>query len=357
MAQNQLAEYQSRQEKRQSRHKKIPLKKVANQVIVITGATSGIGLSTARMAAAKGAAVVLAARNEEALQEITNELREQGASAVWVKADVSREEEVKQILATALEQFGRVDTWVNNAGIAMFGEADEVSIEDLRSLFETNFWGAVYGSRTALQYFKEQRSAGALINMGSAYGDMGVVLQSGYSAAKHALHGWTKSLRTEMEAKGLPVSVTLINPGKIDTPVNEHAASYMKHQPAHRELTYPPKTAAEAVLHAAEHPKKIIYVGSQARLVGLLENGAPNLSDKLIALLMSRTQHADKPSQAKENNALYRAGTGQKEHGEHPGLKRSTSWYTKASKHPVLTYLAFAGAVCGALWTFLSKKR
>lgn len=119
---------------------KIKLKKLKDQVIVITGASSGIGLVTARMAAEKGAKVVAAARNEDALKELTDELKEKGHDAIWVKADVGKEEDVNRIAETAISTFGRFDTWVNNAAGSTFGHAMDVTVEDMKRMFDTNFW-------------------------------------------------------------------------------------------------------------------------------------------------------------------------------------------------------------------------
>ncbi|KIO62271.1 hypothetical protein B4065_3200 [Caldibacillus thermoamylovorans] len=212
----------------------ISLKPVKDQVIVITSASSGIGLATARIAAKKGAKVVLAARNEDALKDLVNELERKGHSAVYVKAYVGREEDVKKIAETAIKQFGRFDTWVNNAGVTIFGYAMEVSIDDMKRLFDTNYWGVVYGSRVAVNHFQERDVPGALINVGSLFGDRGTLIQSTYAPSKFAVHGWTESLRMELEKEKVPVSVTLIHPGRIDTPYNEHARSYFDKQPVHK---------------------------------------------------------------------------------------------------------------------------
>lgn len=335
---------------------KMKLKKLREQVMVITGASSGIGLVTARMAAKKGARLVLAARNEEALRELTDELREkEGCRAVWVKADVSREEEVAYVAKTALVHFGRFDTWVNNAGVAIFGKGAEVTIRDMRNLFETNFWSAVYGTRVAVRHFKERGEAGAVINVGSAYGDVGVVLQPAYSSSKHALHGWTESIRRELEAEKSPVSVTLIHAGRVDTPLNEHAVSYLKQQPAHGEMIYPPEAVAEAILFSAENRKSDMYVGAQARLGDLIGTISPRAGDVVNSLVMTRTQHAKRPSKPKEDNALYVAGYGLHERGTNVGWVRGRSYYVKAVKHPWITMLAAAGA--GVLLWRLANKR
>lgn len=322
----------------------ITLKKLKDQVIVITGASSGIGLVTARMAAAKGAKVVLAARNEEAIIQLAAELRGKGYPATWVTADVGKEEDVKRVAETAIRTFGRFDTWVNNAGVSIFGKSTEVSIDDMKRMFDTVYWGVVYGSRVAVQHFTERGVPGALINVGSVFGDRGVVLQSTYSSAKYAVHGWTENLRMELEKDKAPVSVTLVHPGRIDTPYNEHAHSYLDKQPAHRGMIYPPESVARAILYAAEHPKRDMFVGSQARLGAMFGNAAPRLTDVLFESLMFRGQQSkDRPSIPQEKSALYNPGYGLHERGSQEGHIRKGSLYVEASRHPIITTLALAG--------------
>ncbi|MFC3039985.1 SDR family oxidoreductase [Virgibacillus xinjiangensis] len=333
----------------------VSLKKLKDQVIVITGASSGVGLVTARKAAAQGAKVVLAARNEEALKQLTDELNRLGHEAVWVKADVGKSQDVQRIADTAIDEFGGFDTWVNNAGITIFGRAMDVSEGDIKRMFDTTFWGVVYGSRAAVTHFKERGSTGALINVGSIFGDVGTVIQSTYSAAKHAVHGWTNSLRMELEAEQAPISITLVHPGRIDTPYNEHAGNYMEEHPAHGGMIYPPDAIAEAILHAAEHPKRDMYVGSQAKIASLLGTLAPRLTDKVVEAYLSRTQHKNVPVESPEPNALYQAGYGLHERGTNVGHVRSSSLYMKASKYSGITAVAALGI--GALLFAASGSR
>lgn len=321
------------------------LKKLKDQVIVITGASSGIGLVTARMAAERGARLVLAARNEDALVELTQELRGKGHAAVYVVADVGLEEDMVRISDLAIATYGSFDTWVNNAGVSIFGKATEVEISDVKRMFDTNFWGTVYGSRLAVKHYKERQLPGALINVGSIFGDRATVIQSTYAASKYALHGFTEALRMELEKEKAPVSVTLIHPGRIDTPYNEHARSYIPQQPAHRGMIYPPESVAEAILFAAVHTKRDMYVGSQAKIGALLGSFAPRLTDKIMELVMFVTQRADRPSRSREDNALYEAGYGMHERGTHEGWVRSGSFYVTAQKNPVISLLAVAGAL------------
>ncbi|MFP7255044.1 SDR family oxidoreductase [Terribacillus goriensis] len=331
------------------------LKKLNDQVIVITGASSGIGLVTARMAAAKGAKVVLAARNEAALQELTEELLRAGHEAVYVRADVGVEDDVNKIAEMAIKSFGRFDTWVNNAGVTIYGNAMDVSYQDMKRLFATNFWGVVYGSRTAVQHYLERGVPGALINIGSVFGDKGTLIQSVYASSKFAIHGWTDSLRMEMEREGAPASITLIHPGRIDTPYTEHARSYLAHQPVHKGMMYPPEAVAEAILYAASHPKRDIYVGSQAKMLQFLGANFPRLTDKLWERISPRTQYDEtRKSNTPEESNLYHAGYGMHERGANLGWKRKRSMIVKAAKHPVLTRAIVAGI---SVWAVLKVKR
>ena len=332
------------------------LKPLNEQVIVITGASSGIGLVTARMAAEQGAAVVLAARNEEALRQLTDEIRQKGGQAAYVVTDVGQEEEVNRLASEAIRQFGRFDTWVNNAGVSIFGLIEDVTTADMKRMFDTNFWGVVYGSRAAVHHYKKRGQAGALINVGSFFGDRATPVQSTYSASKHALHGWTDALRMELEAEHDPVSVTLIHPGRIDTPYNEHARSYMPQQPAHRGMIYPPESVAEAILYAAAHPTRDMYVGFQAKFLTVLSALSPRLVDKIMEQYMFYSQRSDRPSRSREDNALYRPGYGLNERGTQAGWVRPKSLYVKVSKHPVLTTVALAGLGI-ALGTLATRRR
>jgi NAD(P)-dependent dehydrogenase (short-subunit alcohol dehydrogenase family) len=323
----------------------VSLKPLAEQVIVITGASSGIGLVTARQAARAGAKVVLAARNVEALKELEAEINAGRGEAYAVPTNVGDEYDVERLAQAAIQRFGRFDTWVNNAGISIFGRIMDVSTKDMRRMFETNFWGVVYGSRAAVKHFNERREPGAIVNVGSFFGDRATPVQSIYSASKFALHGFTDALRMELEADGRPVSVTLIHPGRIDTPYNEHARSYMKHQPAHHGMIYAPEAVADAILFAASHPKRDMFVGSQAKVAAVIGGIAPRLTDLIMERIMFRNQvSTTRPSRGREDNALYEAGYGLHERGNHEGFVRGRSLYVQATKRPVMTALALLGA-------------
>jgi short-subunit dehydrogenase len=270
---------------------------------------------------------------------------------------VAREEDVARIADTAIAEFGRFDTWVNNAAVSIFGESYQVTIQDMRRMFDIVFWGVVYGSRAAVAHFRSRAdgdgTGGAIVNIGSVFGDRSTPVQSTYAAAKHAVHGFTDGLRMELEHDGDPIAVTLIHPGRIDTPYNEHAQSYLDKQPAHHGIVYPPDSVAQAILYAAEHGPRDLFVGSQAKVVALAGALMPRVLDKFMELRMYPSQVADRPSQPRETPdrpqeraALYTAGYGMHERGTNEGWHRRRSYLVAARTHPVRTLV---GAGAGAL--------
>jgi NADP-dependent 3-hydroxy acid dehydrogenase YdfG len=187
----------------------ISLKPLGEQVIVITGASSGIGLATAEMAAEEGAKLVLAARSEDALDGFAARLSRNGAEAMAVDTDVGDRAEFQQLALAAIERFGRIDTWVNNAGVTVPGRLDDLSDQDCRRLFETNFWGVVYGSLAALHHMRA--TGGVIINLGSDLSDAAMSRQGMYAASKQAVKGFTHALRAEVaEMDGAAVGITLL---------------------------------------------------------------------------------------------------------------------------------------------------
>lgn len=329
----------------------IKLKKLKEQVVVITGASSGIGLVTARMAAKRGARLVLAARSEEALSQLVNEIKGAGGEAVYVVADVAREEDIRRVAAAAIERFGRFDTWVNNAGVSIYGRLLDVSIEDQRLLFETNFWGVVYGSYIAAEHLK-QHGGGALINIGSTVSDRAIPIQGIYSASKHAVKGFTDALRMELEEEGAPISVTLIKPGAIDTPYPHNARNYLESEPTLPPPVYAPEVVAETILYCAEHQEREVFAGGGGKALSASEKYAPRLTDKVMEWTMFDMQKSGKPSRRGEHKGLYEASGKLKERGGYEGHVAESSLYTKASLHPLVTtaLVVGAGLAIAGLW-------
>lgn len=271
------------------------LRKLNQQVMLITGATSGIGLVTARHAARRGAKLMLISRSEPELRELSNELQSAGHPALFAVADVADEPALQEAAERTCSHFGRIDTWFNNSGVSTYGRVAEVPIADQRRVFETNFWGVVLGSRLALDYLC--RTGGALINMGSVLSDCSIPLQAMYCASKHAIKGFTDALRQEIEAAHLPISVTLIKPTAIDTPFPMHARNYLPCEPKLPPPLYAPEVVARAVLFAAEHPRRDIVVGGAGVMAIALANLAPRLYDRISAATMLRLQQMAYPKE------------------------------------------------------------
>lgn len=324
----------------------LELKPIGRQVIVVTGASSGIGLTTARMAARRGAKVVALARNGEALRDLVGEIRRQGGEAIHAVCDMGRQEEVERAAEAAVREFGRFDTWVNNAGISIFGRLWDVPMADWRRMFDTVYWGQVYGSLAALRHYRERGGPGAVVNVGSVFGDRATPVQGAYASAKFAVHGFTDALRMEVEHDRLPVSVSLVHPGRIDTPYNEHAGNYMPMKPVHRGMVYPPEAVADAILWCAQHPKRDMHVGSQAKLAAMLGRLAPRLTDKVMERIMYSSQQShDRSADGQGPRALFEPGEGGRERGTHePLLLRGGSFYVQAAKRPLLSAAVAAGA-------------
>ena len=327
----------------------LKLKPLSEQTIVITGATSGIGLCTARMAAERGANIVAVARNEEALCELVTEIEASGGNATYAIADVADEEALKEAAEIAKGRFDRIDTWVNNAGTSIYGRIMDVPTEDLRRLFETNVWGVVYGSRIAVDNLRER--GGALINVGSETSDAAVPLQGMYSASKHAVKGFTDALRMEVEADELPISITLIKPTAIHTPFPENAKNYLDYEPRLPPPLYAPELVAEAILHCAENPTRDFFVGGMAKVHSSMALNTPRLHEKMNETMIDSMQNSGEPAPANRHDGLYDTNSRLSERGAQDRFVLEHSLYQRAKLHPVLaTTIALAGGVALAAW-------
>ena len=319
------------------------LKPLNEQVIVITGASSGIGLATAKRAARRGAQVVLVSRDEEDLARAVREIQEHGARAVHFVADVADQAAMQRVARDVVVQFGRIDTWINNAGVTVYGLIEEVPTEDARRLFETNYWGVVNGSLAALPHLRS--GGGALINLGSVLSDTGYPLQGHYTASKHAVKGFTDSLRLEVEKSGAPVCITLIQPAAIDTPYPEHAKNHLGFEAKHMPPVYAPEVVAKAILHCAERPERNVLVGGSGKVFSTSEKFAPRLFDRMKEATSFHGQLTDRPARSGDTLFHPRPDDG-RVRGGHPGHVMKTSAYTEARLHrgKALLGLAVLGA-------------
>jgi len=331
---------------------KAKLKPLREQVVVITGATSGIGMATARMAAEQGAKVVLAARDPRALRTVAAQIRQRGGEAEWTSADVADLDDVEILRDVALDTFGRIDTWINNAGVHVFGTIEETPDEDARRVFDVNYWGVVHGSRVAVPILREH--GGALINIGSVLSSRSVPLQGFYGASKHAVQGYTSALRLELENERAPVSVTLVKPSSIDTPIPMHSLNLMEKRSRLPFPMYSPRVAAEAILFCAEHPRRDMVIGGAGQMAVLGEKFTPLLTDFGMKRLLFRMQQAqgEKPEEdGLHNHPIHPP----REQGQHDFFVAKRSPYTWLEKYPAAAAGAGAAIAAGAAWWWRNR--
>lgn len=281
---------------------RISLKPVSEQVIVVTGATSGNGLAITERAVRQGAAVVAVARNADALEALRVRLTAGGARVATCVADVSDMVAVERVASLALEAFGGFDTWVNNAGIGTYGSLEQVPIGDHRRVFDVNYFGTLHGSLVAARHLRGR--GGAIINIGSILGDRAILQQGPYCATKHAVQALTDTLRMELEREGAGISVTLVKPGAIDTPFPEHARNYMDKPARLPPPLYTPEVVADAVMFACAHPKRTLYAGGGGLLSSILPQAAPRLADVIMEAVGTRVQQkpGDAGSPSRQDN-------------------------------------------------------
>lgn len=259
-------------------------------------------------------------------------------------ADVGKQGDVREIGQLAKDTFGGFDTWVNNAGVSIYGKLLDIAVDDMRRLFETNFWGVVYGSIEAARHLK-QRGGGALVNLGSTVSDRAIPVQGIYSASKHAVKGFTDALRMELEREGVPISVTLIKPGAINTPYTLHAKNYMAAELTLPPPVYAPETVARAILHCAENPEHDVFVGGGGKGISVLGNYAPRLADKIMQTFVVEQQKNDgRARRRNDSSGLHQPSGKLEERGPYEGHVAESSLYTQATLHPILTTSALIGA-------------
>jgi short-subunit dehydrogenase len=327
---------------------RIKLKKLRDQVIVITGASSGIGLTTAEMAAEAGARVVLSSRNEADLRKAVDRIRAAHGRATYFVADVSDAEAMEDLANHAINEFGGFDTWVNNAGLGLYGRTTDVPLADKRRLFEVNFWGVVYGCRAALRHMRTR--GGALINVGSMVSDRASPLLGIYSASKHAVKGYTDALRMELEQERVPVAVTLVKPAAINTPFIEHAGNYMEAEPEFPPPVYAPEVVADAILRCAVRPTRDITVGGAGRVITAMGAVAPRLTDLYMETTMFGQQKKDEAPHS--GSALYAAQRDDRRRGPTERMTLRRSAYTRAALSDmgrVLPFIAVGAIVAAGL--------
>lgn len=308
-------------------------KPVSEQAVVITGASSGIGRATALAFAAEGARVVCAARGTEDLATLVGEIEAAGGSATAVPTDVADEAAVHSLAGEAERRHGRIDTWVNNAAVSVWGRVEGITAEEFDRVMRVNFLGQVYGVHAALPALR-RAGGGTIIGVASVEGVRAVPLHGPYTASKFALRGFYDSLRIELALDGEPIAVTTILPASVDTPFFEHARSKLGAMVKPPPPVYAPELVAATIVRAAAHPRREIPVGGSAAGFFLGRGLAPALTDALMSVrrLGVGTQRTDRPDNGVDTVDAPLDGTG-RVHGSHPGrVVRRSAFTTLAAR-------------------------
>ncbi|WP_419727897.1 SDR family oxidoreductase [Lichenicola sp.] len=321
-------------------------------VVIITGGSSGIGLSTAQLFAQKGWRVGLIARGIAALDAAAESLAADPASVATAIADVTDGAALRQAAATIIEALGPVDVWINNAGVSTFAHFTNMSDEEFRRVTDVVYMGTVNGTRVALEQMRP-RNAGTIVNVCSAIGLRGTPLLSAYSGAKWAMRGFTEAVRAELIAERSRVHISVVYPPSVNTPFYSHATARIDGLPRPPPPVYQPELVADAIHFAATSRRRDVLVGGQTVQLGLLNAVAPALADRLLASFGPRSMTSSNQgiADARDENLFRPTSRVSSTHGPFDREARSRSvqlWATK-NRPSLKSALTFGAAVCGLM--------
>jgi short-subunit dehydrogenase len=337
------------------------LKPLDRQSIVITGATSGIGLATARRAARGGACVFLIARGETDLKALCEEIQANGGRAAWAVADVADFDALSEAADKCRRLFGGFDTWINNAGVSIIGSVLDTTLEDQRRLFETNYWGVVNGSTLAAEHLKSRPGGGAIINVGSTLSDAPAPIRGAYSASKHAVKGFTNALRMELlqaaNKGGAAISLSLVKPAAVDSLYDRHARNMAGYAAQSPQPVYATHVVADAILWCAQHPTREITVGGGGRLIAAFYSALPGIAEPLFARFAPVLERDRGSAYEPYEDGLYSASDDGLDEEVYYPMVRQFSVLAEARKHPGITAGTVALVATAAIATVLLMQR
>lgn len=331
------------------------LKPIAEQVVVVVGASSGIGRATALAFAHRGAKVVASARGETGLRSLVEEIRSTGGEATYLTADVNDFEQVEAVGAHAEQTYGRVDTWVGLAAVSLYATFEQTTPEEFKRVVDTNLTGAAYNAMVALPHLR-RAGGGALILVSSVEARRALPLQAAYAASKHGIKGFVDALRVELLSEGAPVSVTEVMPSGINTPFFNRARTKIGVKPMPIQPVYQPETVAHAILHAAETPTAEIIVGGGGKAFAVTEKIAPRLLDVALTRFGFDGQRTSEPkSEDAPDNLFQTLDNDDRIHGDFSEVALQRSAYTWLATHPRATGAIAATALGAAAALLLTR--
>nr|WP_290226016.1 SDR family oxidoreductase [Trichocoleus desertorum] len=324
------------------------LKPIDQQVVVVVGASSGIGRETALKFAKRGAKLIIAARSEEGLGTLIQEIAYLGGTASHVTADVTVFEQVQAIADKAIQLYGRLDTWVHVAAVNLYATFEQTTPEEFKRVVDVNLMGQVYGAMVALPHLRRE-GRGALIHVSSVEAKRAFPYHSAYAAGKHGIDGFLEAMRVELMHEKVPISVTNIMPASINTPLFNKARTKIGVKPQGLPPFYEPEIAADAILYAAEHPTRDLVVGGAGRAMLFLQSLSPGLMDALVSQVGFQLQQTKEPKSEDAPDNLFEPISGyDKVKGDFTKQAR-TSYSTWFATHPAAKWGAIAAVGVAAL--------
>jgi len=275
-----------------------------HQVVVISGAGSGFGLAAARRFAAAGAKVVLGGRNMAALQKIEEEIRNRGGEIAAVATDVAERDQVERLAALAIDKYGRIDTWVNNAGVSLYSTFEKVSEAEIHRIFQVNFMGQVHGMWAAVPRMRKN-GGGVIINVASVVGKRALPLQNFYSASKFAIVGLSEALRTELAIQKANIKICVVCPPSVNTPFYDNAGTKEGFCPRPLPIVAEPETLARAIVSCARRPRREMWVTLTAKAFVGLSILFPSMVDLFVRLIGFRAELTREPKAANAPSNLF----------------------------------------------------
>ncbi len=336
---------------------KIDLMDLQGKVVVVTGASAGLGRAIVREFARQGANIGLLARGKDGLEGAKKEVEDLGGKALAIPTDVSQPDQVEAAADRIENELGPIDVWINNAMISVFGPFKKLEAKDFKQVTDVTYLGQVYGTQSALKRMLP-RDRGSIILVGSALAYRGIPLQSAYCGAKHGIQGFFESLRAELSHDGSKVNLSMVQLPAMNTTQFGFVKSYLPNKPRPMGTIYQPEVAARAIAHVAKNPRRELQVGYPTVQTILGNKFLPGFLDKFLGETGYEGQQTDEPTEPDRQNNLYDPLPG--DHGSH-GTFDDSSWEyspeTWAATHKVVTWSAVISVAALAFGLFVSKRK
>jgi NAD(P)-dependent dehydrogenase (short-subunit alcohol dehydrogenase family) len=325
----------------------------SSRVVVITGASAGVGRATVRRFASRGDRIALLARNEEALRNAAGEVKALGGQALVIPTDVSDADAIERAAERIEQELGPIDVWINNAMVSVFAPVKDMTAEEYRRVTEVTYLGYVYGTLSALKRMRS-RDRGVIVQVGSALAYRSIPLQSAYCAAKHAIQGFTEALRSELIHDKSGIKVTEVHLPAVNTPQFGWSRAKLPRSPQPVPPIFQPEVAADAIEYASRHPRREYWVGFSATKAIVGGKLAPGFADWYLAKTGYDSQFTDEPLSPDREDILFAPATGDRgAHGEFDDRAKRVSLQFWLSKNRA--WLAGTVAMLGIGW--LAKSR